>query len=173
MTTFIREWNLNFTTTAQQIFKTFPQKRLNQLSKYLIERNGLDFQISICMEEISELATELVLDSSFENTSAEIADVIISLNHVTTGYNINAFRTKKIAQPEFMAGNKDRLLTLLDLQKELMKHTNRKKENMDTIIEKTADAYVVLARLIINLNNLPLVQKTMREKIQRTYLRQK
>ena len=153
------------------------QKALSKLSKDMIARNGLDYQISICMEEISELATELVLDTSFENTAAEIADVFICLQHVVVGYNIrrqvNAARRKKIQQPQFMSGNNERLLALLDLQKELIKHTNRKKDNMNKIIERTADAYIVLAKLIISRNNLQQVHKTIHEKIQRTYQRNK
>lgn len=150
---------------------------LTKLSHDMIVRNGLEYQISICMEEISELATELVMDSSFENTASEIADVFICLHHVTVGYNIgravDVVRRTKVKQPQFMSGNNERLLALLDLQKELIKHTNRKKDNMDKIIECTADAYVVLAKLIASRDNLALVYKTIYEKIQRTYMRNK
>lgn len=159
------------------IFNMAPQEILNNLSRDMIARNGLDYQISICMEEISELVTELVLDTSFENTASEIADVFITLNHVTVGYNIqsrvNTLRAQKISQPQFMAGHNERTLTLLDLQKELIKHVNRKADNMNKIIDRTADAYVVLARLIMNHNNQPFVQQIILQKIWRTYQRNK
>lgn len=165
---------------SQQVFSALDGmsgKALYKLSKDMIARNGLDYQISICMEEISELATELVLDTSFENTAAEIADVFITLHHVIVGYDIRravgTMRRNKIKQPQFMSGNNERLLALLDLQKELIKHTNRKKDNMDKIAERVADAYIVLAKLIISRNNLSLVHKTIYEKIQRTYQRNK
>ncbi|MBD5401056.1 hypothetical protein HDR61_04945 [bacterium] len=159
------------------VLDSLSQKALIKLSKDMIARNGLNYQISICMEEISELVTELVLDTSFDNTAAEIADVFITLHHVVVGYDIrravNTARRKKIKQPQFMSGNNERLLALLDLQKELIKHTNRKKDNMAQIVERTADAYIVLAKLIISRDNLAMVHKTIYEKIQRTYLRNK
>ena len=159
--------SLNFATS----------KSLDQLSRDMIARNGLDYQISICMEEITELVTELVLDTSFENTAAEIADVWICLHHVTVGYDIgrkvDAAQCAKIKQPQFMSGNNERLLALLDLQKELIKHVNRKKANMPDIIERTADAYIALAKLIISRDNLDLVYNTIYEKVQRTYQRNK
>lgn len=177
MTSINNDWGLQFVKNAQKIFNMVPQKNLNKLSRDLIERNGLNFQISICMEEITELATELMLDKSFEDTAAEIADVFITLNHVTVGYNIrrtvNASRMQKIKNPQFMAGNNERMLALFDLQKELIKHTNRKKDNMRQIIERTADAYVVLARLIMNFNNFSLVRQITHEKMHRTRMRNK
>lgn len=159
------------------VLDSVSQKSLIQLSRDMIARNGLDYQISICMEEISELVTELVLDTSFENAAAEIADVFITLHHVVVGYDIrravNAARRKKITQPQFMSGNNERVLALLDLQKELIKHTNRKKSNMPQIIERTADAYIVLVKLIVSRNNLHHVYQTIQEKIARTYQRNK
>lgn len=175
--TFANTWNKRTLDTTHQIFDMVPQSQLDILSQYLINQNGLNFQISICMEEISELATELILDNSFENTASEIADVYITLNHVTYGYNIrravDAVRNEKLRNPRFMSGNDERMIALLELQKELLKHMNRRRDNMPIIIDKTADAYIALAKLIIGRNNLPLVQSTAFQKIQRTFQREK
>ena len=175
--TFSDMWYGQSKTTMEDIFQMVPQPQLNKLSDYLIQQNGLNYQISMCMDEISELATDLVLDRSFADTASEIADVYITLNHVTYGYDIqrtvNSIRRKKIRAPQFMSGNDERLIALLGLQKELLKHMNRRRDNMPAVINATADAYVALGRLIIAHNNMPLVLDTVYQKIQRTFQREK
>lgn len=177
MQKFSDKWWGRAESTGRRIFQLVPQEMLDNLSRHVIAKNGLEFEISICMEEISELATELILDNSVQNTAGEIADVFITLNHVTYGYNIqqqvHKNRTEKIKNPELLVGNNARIIALLELQKELLKHLNRKRDNMDAIIDKTGDAYTALARMVIGRNNLPLVRKAIYDKIDRTFRRER
>ena len=109
------------------------------------------------------------------NGAPATAEQIIRL--LTYGYDIqrtvNSIRRKKIRAPQFMSGNDERLIALLGLQKELLKHMNRRRDNMPAVINATADAYVALGRLIIAHNNMPLVLDTVYQKIQRTFQREK
>lgn len=155
-----------------QALKLFAQDKLDSLSKQLIAKNGLRYQISMCLEEIVELHTELLLNNSFDNIASESADMFITLNHVVCGYNIkdNVYDAinKKILNQNFMMQRTDKLVAFMNLQKELLKNINRGKDNKQDITVRTADAYVALAKLIVEQNNFDTVRRAVTEKINRT-----
>ncbi|MDR0727144.1 MAG: dCMP deaminase family protein [Rickettsiales bacterium] len=158
------------------IAKLFNKTNLNKLSRNLINVNGLEFQVSICMEELSEFVTELLLKNSFDNTSDEAADYIITRNHVVQGYNIgkvvNDMRTKKLLNPNFMQTDDERVVAFLNMQKELLKNVNRKKDNLQEIINKTADADVAFIKTVLERNNYPQIKALVDYKMARTIQRE-
>jgi len=54
-----------------------------------------------------------------------------------------------------------------ELQKALLKNTNRKKDNVDEIIDETADVYIGLLHVILSYNINDSVAKRVREKLTR------
>lgn len=54
-----------------------------------------------------------------------------------------------------------------ELQKALLKNTNRKKDNVDEIIDETADVYIALLHIILSYNINDSVAKRVREKLTR------
>ena len=150
----------------------FESDELNNLSRRLINKNGFAYQATICMEEITELMTELLLDNSFENLASETADVIITMNHIIVGYDIwrpvhDIVIPTQQSQQVFQ-NDVQKMIALLDWQKELIKNINRGKNNMDQVIKKTALARVALAADIIDRWNLSAVQHHKNQKINRT-----
>ncbi|MBQ0013210.1 MAG: hypothetical protein KBS86_01395 [Proteobacteria bacterium] len=150
-------------------------EKLDTMSKQLIAKNGINYQISMCLEEMTELHTELLLNNSFDNIASETADMFITLNHVVCAYDIkktvNNAINQKIQNQNFMTEQNDKLIAFLNLQKELLKNINRKQDNIPNIIVRTADAYVALAKLIVEQNNFDIVRQAVAEKIQRTIQR--
>lgn len=54
-----------------------------------------------------------------------------------------------------------------ELQKELLKNTNRKKENLPEIVDETADVYIGLLHVVISYNINDMVATRVREKLER------
>jgi NTP pyrophosphatase (non-canonical NTP hydrolase) len=54
-----------------------------------------------------------------------------------------------------------------ELQKALLKNTNRKKENIDEIIDETADVYIGLLHIVLSYNINDPVAVRVREKLTR------
>ena len=54
-----------------------------------------------------------------------------------------------------------------ELQKELLKNTNRKKDNLPEIIDETADVYIGLLHVVISYDINDAVSKRVREKLER------
>lgn len=54
-----------------------------------------------------------------------------------------------------------------ELQKELMKNTNRKKDNIPEIIDETADVFIGLIHVVISYDINDLVATRVREKLER------
>lgn len=54
-----------------------------------------------------------------------------------------------------------------ELQKELLKNTNRKKENIKEIIDETADVYIGLLHVVISYDINDAVGTRVREKLER------
>jgi len=54
-----------------------------------------------------------------------------------------------------------------ELQKELMKNTNRKKDNLPEIIDETADVFIGLLHVVISYNINDAVSTRVREKLER------
>ena len=148
---------------------------LDNLSKELIAKNGLEFQILLCVEEFIELETELILNNSLDNIAAECADALITLNHVTYGYNIKQdvanLIDKKILNHNFLTNHDTRTIAMLNLQKELLKNINRKENNIDRIVNQTADAYITVGKTITDTTSLTRVRDFAKKKILRTIQR--
>ena len=159
----------------EQLFNLVPQQSLDHLSDVTIKKYGLNHQISICIEELGELSTELLLNNSAKNTAAETADVYITLNHITYGYDIRksviAARDKKILNPNYLTGDNERLISFFALQKELLKNINRGFDNIPEITNRTADAYIALIKSIAERNNMPTVRQIVQSKMARTIQR--
>ena len=54
-----------------------------------------------------------------------------------------------------------------ELQKELLKNTNRKKDNLPEIIDETADVYIGLIHVVLSYDINDLVATRVREKLER------
>ncbi|MDR1338100.1 MAG: dCMP deaminase family protein [Rickettsiales bacterium] len=168
--------NIEAAPAVLTIAKLFNKRTLNKLSDNLIRVNGLNFQASICMEELTEFVTELLLNNSFGNTSDEAADYVITRNHIVRGYDIgkavNDTRTKKLLNPNFMQTDGERIVAFLNMQKELLKNVNRRKNNLQEIINKTADADVAFIKSVIDRNNYPQIRALVDYKTTRTIQRE-
>lgn len=150
----------------------FNSNKLNTLSQNLISKFGFAYEATICMEEITELMTEWILDNSPENLAAETADVIITMNHIITGYNIRPQVSDRVNSimvgQNLYATKSDRMIALLKWQKELIKNINRHKDNRNQIISKTAGARAAIITDIISRDNIAAVQHHINQKIERT-----
>ncbi len=161
----------------KKLFNLVPQYKLDNVSNITINKYGHNHQISMCIEELGELSTELLLNNSAKNTAAETADVYITLNHITYGYDIRksviTARNNKIQNPQYLTRDDERLISFFALQKELLKNINRGFDNIPEIINRTADAYVALIKSIVERNNMVQVRKIIQSKIERTIERVK
>lgn len=156
--------------------KLFDTQDLNKLSYTLIKINGQEFQSFICVEEINELVKEMVLNNSFENKTKEIADFIITRNHVVCAYNLQdavaEVRAAKLRTYDFMNDKTSHIVALLDMQKSLTKHVNRNASSLKELTNRIADSDVAVINHIVQENCLPELKKFIDEKIQRTIQRE-
>lgn len=74
-------------------------------------------------------------------------------------------RSQKIFGREYQMGIA--VEELSELQKELLKNTNRKKDNIPEIIDETADVYISLCHIIVSYNIQDAVQARVMDKIKR------
>ena len=146
----------------------FQSHTLYDLSRRLINLNGFQYQATICMEEITELVTELISNDSPDNLAAETADVIITTSHILTGYNIHRPVIDAIGAQLTHTEPGARKITLLKWQKELIKNVNRGKDNRNEIIAQTAAAMTAVIHDMIDRNNISAVNRHIDEKIKRT-----
>lgn len=160
----------------KNIIRAVPWGAIHTLSRNLIQVNGLHFQISLCIEEISEYLTEIILLDSPKNIADESADVIVTLGHVSVGYDIKKHvtvqRNNFLSAPETTAKGTDRILALLALQKELSKNINRHVSNVPEITSAAGKAYAALFHTILIHNNLSQVKNSINDKINRTIQRE-
>lgn len=159
---------MNFT----QVYDSIYSNPIPELSKFLIFKNGIQFQNLINVEENSELIVELLTGKSPLNLASETADVFVTMQHIITSYaieqavqdRIQGLRNKRIDKTKLAA-------TLAQFSKEVVKNLNRDQNNLDAIIDNTALTTVGLIKSVQQNDNLDLVNREIVKKIIRTQKR--
>lgn len=119
------------------------------------------------MEESQELIEELLIGSSPDALCSEIADVLITISHTVTAFNLNN------DIPNIKLDKYKLAAALSRMSKETLKYINRCNGNTD---ELSSACSRVIGGLLNYVNENKLtenVQKHIREKVARTYKRNK
>ncbi|GEM_PF-778972 len=143
---------------------------MRELSNFLLEKNGYNFQNLINVEENSELIIELLKTRKNKSAiSSEIADVFITMQHVITSFNIEEKVNSLVISKNKIRVNTYKLCSsLAQLIKGLAKNINRCKENVDDIINFLVIVRIGLLQYIKENNIVDSVNNNIAKKIKRT-----
>ena len=95
------------------IKRSIDYKSIDALSKFLIHKNGIAFQSFINTEENSELIVELLENKNKNHIDSEIADVIITIQHIINSFGIKYKIYRKIIEHKNKRIDTNKLLIYL------------------------------------------------------------
>ncbi len=168
--------------TFDHTMELFNIPAADELSKSLIKKNGKSVQLSVAKEEICEH----VIENSYardkqnaDNLLDEAADMLIVRYHIINAYDFNlddlaAARNNILSKINTVKIDLSRRnVAMLNLQKSLMKNTNRGKHNTEEIFENLARADAELFIQILHKHSASEMLKKVNDKITRTINREK